>query len=150
MAGDGGFHIEPGKGGDGGGSGGSSGGSSGGGSSSPPPDPFFQDKVKAQKYAMFQGVYNSLWGEPATEDYLKKVVNAGLNRWEFEEGERQKPAFRRTETYRDQGSSLAELLGQLGVTAPAFGGRRGGGGGKDGGKKKNNERQLPSGGPRGA
>lgn len=110
---------------DGGGSGGSTGGSSGGSSGSssssgrspaPAPDPFFQDKVKAQKYSMFVSVYTSLWGEPPTEDYVKHAVNAGLNRWEFESGERNKPAFRKTDTYRNQASSLAELLHNLGVS----------------------------------
>jgi hypothetical protein len=89
----------------------SSGGSSGGSVA----DAFFSDRVKAQKFSMFQSEYAQLWGEPATEDYIKAAVNAGLNKWEFASRERQKPAFRHTETYRDKASALAELLHQLGL-----------------------------------
>jgi len=96
------------------GGGGDSGGSSGGGSSAPA-DPFHTDPVKARKLSEFQSVYTSLWGEPATEEYLKHAILAGANRWEFEDHERKKPAFRKTKTYRDQGSSLAGLVEQLGA-----------------------------------
>ena len=111
---------------------------SGGGSSAPSAPPV--DPVIARKMADFQAIYIQLWGEPATEAYLKSLANKGLNRWEFEELERNKPAFRRTETYRDQGSSLAELLAQLGVTAPIQGApRRRGGKGKGGGGNGQND-----------
>jgi hypothetical protein len=92
---------------------GSSGGSSSGGSSAPA-DPFTVDPVKRQKLSMFQSVYTSLWGEPATEDYLKAAVNAGFNQHEFEMRERRKPAFVKTEAFRDQASSLAEIALQVG------------------------------------
>lgn len=78
-------------------------------------DPFFADAVKVRKYQMFVSVYTTLWGEPPTEDYAKRAVNAGLNRWEFESIERKKDAFRKTETYRDEASSLSELLHNIGV-----------------------------------
>jgi hypothetical protein len=86
--------------------------SSGGGGSSV--DAFFADKVKAQKFSMFQSVYTALWGEPATEDYLKAAVNAGLNQHEFNMRERRKPAFVKTEAYRNQASELAEIVNQVG------------------------------------
>lgn len=167
MAEPGGFNIDLGGGGGGSSSGGSSGGSSSGGSSggssssgsssspsggsSTPPDPFKSDPVKARKLAEFQSVYSSLWGEPATEEYLKAAVQAGLNRWEFEDRERHKPAFIKTNTYRDQASSLEDLLAQLGVI-PGGGGKRHGGGGNGGGNGgggNKNKRRLPAGGPRG-
>jgi hypothetical protein len=70
--------------------------------------------VKARKLSEFGSVYSSLWGEPATEEYLKAAVGNGLNRWEFEARERSKPAFRKTKTYRDQASSIAETLNGMG------------------------------------
>jgi hypothetical protein len=98
-----------------GGSSGSGSGSSSSGSSAPAPDPFFSNKIKAQKFSTFQSTYMSLWGEPATEDYLKNAVNQGMNVWEFAAQERHKPAYRQTKTYRDRGSDLAELLHGLGI-----------------------------------
>jgi hypothetical protein len=88
-------------------------------SSSPAPaapaDPFKTDPVKARKLSEFQSVYTQLWGEPATEEYLKNAINQGANRWEFAEHERKKPAFRKTKTYRDDASARAELLHNLGA-----------------------------------
>ena len=110
---------------DGGTSGGgsTSGGSTSGGSSAPaaPPmdiyvsDEFKQDAVKRQKMQSFAQLYQQLWGEPATEAYLAQAVNAGLNTWEFAEQEKSKPAFSKTETYKKQAQSLADLLSNLGV-----------------------------------
>lgn len=81
--------------------------------------------------AEFQAVYTQLWGEPATEAYLKNLINKGFNRWEMEDFERSKPAFARTETYREEASNLAELLGNMGVlAAERLHGKRGGKGDK--------------------
>jgi len=101
----------------------SGGSTSSGGSSAPaaPPmdiyvsDEFKQDAVKRQKMQSFAGIYQQLWGEPATEAYLAQAVNAGLNTWEFAEQEKSKPAFSKTETYKKQAQSLADLLSNLGV-----------------------------------
>lgn len=109
-------------GGDSSGGGGDSGGDSGGSSSPPAPkldlyisDQFKQDAVARQKMQTFAALYQQLWGEPATEAYLAEAVKAGMNIWEFEEHERLKPAFRKTGTYKDQATSLADMLRQLGV-----------------------------------
>ena len=99
------------------------GGSSSGGSSGPsaPPmdtyvsDQFKQDAVKRTKMQQFAQLYQQLWGEPATEDYLAKAVNAGLNTWEFAEMERNKPAFSKTGTYKSKGQGYADVLASLGA-----------------------------------
>jgi hypothetical protein len=88
----------------------SSSSSSSSGSSAPAVDP-----VEAAKASAFQSVYQSLWGEPATQEYLKAAVHAGLNVWEFQERERHKPAFRKTQTYRNEAESWAKMLHGLGV-----------------------------------
>jgi hypothetical protein len=90
--------------------------SSGGGSAEPKVDP-----IEARKLAEFQSVYSQLWGEPATEAYLKNLISKGFNRWEMEDYERNKPAFMKTETYRDEATSLAEMLAGMGVIAGSFG-----------------------------
>ena len=102
---------------EGGGSGGSSsggGGSSGGG---PPTDTYIsdiykQDAVAREKAAAFAQAYMELWGEPATEAYLMKAVNAGLNTWEFAAQERAKPEWANTPAYKQTAGSLAGALGQ--------------------------------------
>ena len=67
-------------------------------------------------YSQFQSVYQQLWGETATEAYIKSAINKGLNVWEFADKERHKPAwFRRSEAARDKSSSLAKMLHDLGV-----------------------------------
>ena len=99
----------------------SSSSSSGGGAPAAPKvdvyisDTYKQDAVKRQKMSMFATIYQQLWGEPATEEYLMKAVNAGLNSWEFTAEERTKPAFATTDVYRDQARDLATLLANLGV-----------------------------------
>jgi hypothetical protein len=109
------FNVDLGGGGGGGSSGGSSGGgststSSSSGSSAPAVDP-----VEAAKASAFQSIYQALWGEPATQEYLKAAVHAGLNVWEFQERERHKPAFRKTQTYRTEADQWAKMLHGLGV-----------------------------------
>lgn len=108
--------------GSGGGSGGSSsggsssGGSSGGSSSSSsaPAAPKV-DPVVAQKESLFQSIYVSLWGEPATEAYLKSAAQSGMNTFEFQAHEMSKPAFADTKTYQGKAQSVADLLSSLGV-----------------------------------
>jgi hypothetical protein len=117
------FNVNLGGGGGGGSSGGSSGGgstssstssSSSGSSSSAPAAPKV-DPVEAAKASAFQSIYQALWGEPATQEYLKAAVHAGLNVWEFQERERHKPAFRKTQTYRNEAEAWAKMLHGLGV-----------------------------------
>jgi len=92
------------------GSSGSSGSSSSGGSSEPAIDP-----VVAQKMNLFQSIYMGLWGEPATEAYLKSAANSGLNTWEFAAAERAKPAWADTDAYKKKAEDLATMLANLGV-----------------------------------
>jgi Plant Basic Secretory Protein. len=100
---------------------GGGGSSSSSSSSSGPPidlyisDTFKQDAVKRTKEQMFAQVYEQLWGEPATEAYLMKAVNEGLNSFEFAARERQKPEFADTKTYQDQARGLRDVFSQLGV-----------------------------------
>jgi len=89
---------------------GSSGSSSSGGSSEPAVDP-----VVAQKMNLFQSIYMGLWGEPATEAYLKAAANSGLNTWEFAAAERAKPAWADTDAYKSKADELATMLANLGV-----------------------------------
>jgi hydroxypyruvate isomerase len=64
---------------------------------------------------MFQSVYTQLWGEPATEAYLKAAAKAGLNVTEFAWRERHKPEFVQSESFRNKASSLADMLHSMGV-----------------------------------
>ena len=82
--------------------------SSSSGSSAPAVDP-----VVAQKESLFRSIYISLWGEPPTEAYLKAAATGGLNAFEFEEHERHKPAFQKTETYAKEADSFLQSYGFL-------------------------------------
>ncbi len=62
---------------------------------------------------MFQSIYSALWGEPATEAYLKQFHD--LNSYEFALQERQKPAWLQTKAFKDQFAGGASLLKQLGI-----------------------------------
>ena len=88
------------------------GSSSGGGTSSSEPK---VDPVVAQKMNLFQSIYIGLWGEPATEAYLKSAVNSGVNTWEFAAAEREKPAWATTDVYKNKAEELATMLANLGV-----------------------------------
>jgi len=106
--------------GDGGGGGGDSSGSSSGGSSSSGGGTVTRSvspqEVREQKMiASFEQVYFKLWGVLPSPDYAKKFVKQGMNIFEFEEFERHKPAFRKTETYRGEADRFAQYLRQLGV-----------------------------------
>lgn len=107
--------INGGGGGDGGGgsdSGSTSGGSSTGGSApaAPPVDP-----IVARRESMFQQLYMQLWGEPATEAYIKSAANSGLNSWEFAAREKAKPEWSQTEAYKKQAQSLADMIRGWGI-----------------------------------
>ena len=80
------------------------------GPSAPPVDP-----IIARRESMYQQVYSAIWGEPATEDYLKQAANEGLNIWEFAYRERTKPAFFGSKTYKDKADQWVSLLKQMGV-----------------------------------
>lgn len=84
--------------------------SSSGGSSEPKVDP-----VVAQKMNLFNQIYMQLWGEPATEAYLKAAANSGMNTWEFARAEREKPAWADTDAYKKKADDLATMLANLGV-----------------------------------
>src|SRR5437868_2086867 len=73
------------------------------------------DPVIAEKESLFQSIYVKLWGEPATEAYLKAAANSGENTWEFTARERAKPEWADTKAYKDQAQSIADLLTQLGL-----------------------------------
>ena len=83
-------------------------------SSSAPAEPKI-DPVVAQKMNLFQSIYIGLWGEPATESYLKSAVNSGVNTWEFAAAEREKPAWATTDVYKNKAEELATMLANLGV-----------------------------------
>lgn len=89
----------------------SSSSSSSSGSSAPKVDPIVQRRM-----AMFQTVYTQLWGEPATEAYLKAAANSGMNSWEFARQERNKPAWADTGAYKKKTEELATLLANLGLS----------------------------------
>jgi hypothetical protein len=78
-------------------------------------DLYDQDAVKRTKATSFAQVYQQMWGEPATEEYIMSAVNDGLNVWEFADNERHKPAFVTTKTFKDGFGSIVDLLKQLGV-----------------------------------
>ena len=73
------------------------------------------DPVVARRMAMFSSIYQQLWGEPATEAYLKSAANSGMNSWEFAAAERAKPAWADTDVYKKKSEELATLLANLGV-----------------------------------
>jgi len=100
----------------GGTSGGStSGGSTSGGSTTSAPAEPKVDPVVQQKMSAFASIYMQLWGEPATEAYLKSAANSGMNTWEFAAAEREKPAWATTDVYQKKAADLATLLANLGV-----------------------------------
>lgn len=96
--------------GDDGGGGDGGGGGGGGGSSAPKVDP-----IIARRMAAYQTVYQSIWGEPADEAYLKSAANQGLNVWEFAYQERTKPAFFGSKVYNDKADQWVSLLKSLGA-----------------------------------
>jgi hypothetical protein len=98
--------------GDGGGSSGS--GSSGGGTTTTtttaaPADP------DAPLISAAKQVYMKLWGQAPPSNYVEQAIHSGMNIWEFEDKERNKPAFRKTKTYRTEADALAALLHQMGI-----------------------------------
>lgn len=95
-------------------------GSSGSGPAAPARDSYISDlydddAVKRQKATTFAQVYQQLWGEPATEEYLMKAVSAGFNVYEFALQERSKPAWTQSKAFKDAFSARAAMLKQLGV-----------------------------------
>jgi len=126
--------------------GGSSGGSSSGGyasggysysSSGSSSGSSGMDPVEAAKMSDFGSIYKELWGEPATEEYLRAAVKKGWNIWEFEDHERHKPAFLKTDTARTEAEGYFEFLRNAGILNSAFNPPRAGkGGNKPGGKGK--------------
>lgn len=81
-----------------------------GGSSAPAVDP-----IQARREAMFQQVYMQLWGEPATEAYIKQAANGGLNSYEFALQEKSKPAWIQTKAFKDAYDGVAGMLSRLGI-----------------------------------
>lgn len=86
--------------------------------SGPPPPTEAEQRAEAlerQRMAMLQSVYSQIWGEPATEAYLRKAVNQGLNIWEFAFRERQKPAYFGSKPYKDKADEYASLIHSMGA-----------------------------------
>jgi hypothetical protein len=117
-------------------SGGSSGGSSSGGStssdttttssssgSSAPPEPkdpyaqWYENQgaIDKKRVAVFDSIYQTLWGEPAPLAVLQAAVNQGLNKWEFEEAQKRNPAWWKTDAAQDAAHPMDLFLEQLGL-----------------------------------
>ena len=62
--------------------------------------------------AYYSQIYLSIWGHLPTEAYVESAYKQGLSLEEFEMQERSKPAFKRTQTYRDELYSLQNTLAQ--------------------------------------
>jgi hypothetical protein len=73
------------------------------------------DPIVAQKMSLFRSIYMQLWGEPATEAYLKSAAASGMNTWEFARAERNKPAWADTDVYKKKTEDLATMIANLGV-----------------------------------
>jgi hypothetical protein len=87
--------------------------SSSSGSSAPSGPKYSPDVMRRMQ--LLQQMYISIWGEPATEEYLAQSAKAGLNQWEFAYQERVKPAYFLSPDYKKKEDSWATLLHQLGV-----------------------------------
>lgn len=57
--------------------------------------------------------YFELWGVAPPPGYIEKIIKSGMNIYEFEDFERSKPAFRRTETYQNEYAQAAEAVARL-------------------------------------
>lgn len=89
-------------------------------SSGPPADQYISDTFKQdaqarRKAATFASIYEQLWGEPATENYIVQQVNQGLNSYEFALNERQKPAWLMSKAFKDTLASRVSLFHSLGL-----------------------------------
>jgi len=77
----------------------------------------YADKQDAYMKNQYAKTYFSLWGETPPKKVLEDALDRGLNVFEFEDEQRQKPAFRKTETYKneylDQALALAQALGVM-------------------------------------
>jgi hypothetical protein len=62
--------------------------------------------------ARFAVRYFELWGVQAPPGYIKKIIKSGMNIYEFEDYERSKPAFRRTEIYQNDYAEAARIVAQ--------------------------------------
>lgn len=60
----------------------------------------------------YNQVYFDLWGVEPPQGYVEKAMK-DMNVYEFEDFERAKPSFRKTETYRNETGSFAESLSGL-------------------------------------
>lgn len=63
----------------------------------------------------FSTIYMQLWGEPATEDYLRQAAQSGMNIWEFALRERSKPAYFTTKSGKDSIFSWVEKMASAGL-----------------------------------
>jgi hypothetical protein len=57
--------------------------------------------------------YFELWGVPPPPGYIENIISQGMNIYEFEDFERSKPSFRRTETYQDEFAQAAAAVARL-------------------------------------
>lgn len=73
-------------------------------------DPFDWRDLTAQA---MQEKYFSIWGVFPPEGYVRAMIKKGMNVFEMEDFERRKPAFKKTETYENEGAAFAQLLSRL-------------------------------------
>jgi len=97
------------------GDGGSSGGSSSSSSSSSGSSAPAIDPIVAKRMALFSSIYLSIWGEPATDAYLRSAANRGWNSYEFAVNERSKPAYLMSRNFEESFDSRGSFLANLGV-----------------------------------
>lgn len=83
-------------------------------SSSSAPAPKIDPRI-AQLESLFRSAYTQLWGEPPTEDYVKKAAHSGMNVTEFIHQERMKVAFQDTKPYKDEAKGIFAQLRQMQV-----------------------------------
>ena len=86
-------------------------------------DPDWKAQVYAQlaagsemdpAYSKYFGVYFYLWGtNTGSEKRIQAAMDEGLNIYEFEIQERQRPAFLKTKTYQDESAEMASRLADL-------------------------------------
>lgn len=75
--------------------------------------PGYEDVRYQQLLQSGAGVYFQLWGEDAPPNYVKDLIGSGMNLQEIAANERMKPAFKNTETYKQDSLKFAGQLASL-------------------------------------
>jgi len=60
-----------------------------------------------------EDVYFQLWGQYPPDGYIKALVKKGMNVYEIEEHERRKPAYKKTNNYRDEYAAFAQMVSSI-------------------------------------